>query len=169
MQAAIWDRILNLPVPFFRRYSAGDLATRGMAISEMRRVLSSAALSSIFTAAFSVFSYALLFYFSVRLALVATALTALALLLTAACGFLYVRYQREIFNIQGAIAGTLLAGRAGDREVPHRRRGGPRICELGDGICEAEGGDGANGAAEPGDARLQRGLSALRRDLHLLS
>ncbi|HXB62150.1 MAG TPA: NHLP bacteriocin export ABC transporter permease/ATPase subunit [Acidobacteriaceae bacterium] len=110
LQAAIWDRILNLPVPFFRQYSAGDLATRGMAISEMRRVLSSATLSSIFTAAFSIFSYALLFYFSVQLALLATALTALALLLTAGCGFLYVRYQREIFNIQGTIAGTLLAG-----------------------------------------------------------
>jgi NHLM bacteriocin system ABC transporter ATP-binding protein len=110
LQAAIWDRILNLPVPFFRRYSAGDLATRGMAISEMRRVLSSAALSSIFTAVFSVFSFALLFYFSVQLALVATALTALALGITGICGFLYVRYQREIFNIQGSIASTLLEG-----------------------------------------------------------
>ena len=110
LQAAIWDRILNLPVPFFRRYSAGDLATRGMAISEMRRVLSSAALSSIFTAVFSVFSYALLFYFSVRLALVATGLTLLALVLTVSCGSLYVRYQREIFDIEGAIASALLQG-----------------------------------------------------------
>jgi NHLM bacteriocin system ABC transporter ATP-binding protein len=108
LQAALWDRILNLPVPFFRHYSAGDLATRGMAISEMRRVLSSAALSSIFAAVFSVFSYALLFYFSVQLALVATALTALALGITAVCGHLYVRTQREIFNIEGKIAGTLL-------------------------------------------------------------
>jgi len=108
LQAAIWDRILNLPVPFFRQYSAGDLATRGMAISEMRRVLSSAALSSIFAAVFSVFSYALLFYFSVQLALVATALTGLALAIAAVCGFLYVRYQREIFRIEGMIAGKLL-------------------------------------------------------------
>jgi NHLM bacteriocin system ABC transporter ATP-binding protein len=108
LQAALWDRILNLPAPFFRRYSAGDLATRGMAISEMWRVLSSAALSSIFAAVFSVFSYALLFYFSVQLALVATALTALALAIAAVCGVLYVRAQREIFHIEGTIAGKLL-------------------------------------------------------------
>ncbi len=28
IQAAVWDRILNLPVNFFRKYSAGDLADR---------------------------------------------------------------------------------------------------------------------------------------------
>ena len=32
-QAAVWDRLLDLPAPFFRRFTAGDLADRSMAIT----------------------------------------------------------------------------------------------------------------------------------------
>ena len=28
IQAAVWDRLLNLPVNFYRKYSAGDLSDR---------------------------------------------------------------------------------------------------------------------------------------------
>ena len=31
-QSAIWDRLLNLPVTFFRKYSSGDLSDRAGAI-----------------------------------------------------------------------------------------------------------------------------------------
>ena len=29
LEAAVWDRLLDLPVPFFRDYSSGDLAAAG--------------------------------------------------------------------------------------------------------------------------------------------
>ena len=29
LEAAVWDRLLNLPAVFFRRFSSGDLANRG--------------------------------------------------------------------------------------------------------------------------------------------
>jgi len=108
VQAALWDRILDLPMAFFRRSSAADLASRGMAISAMRRALSSEAVSSVLTLIFSFFSYALLFYFSVPLALLATALTVLAFAITVSCYWLYVRYQRAIFDLEGRIAGVVL-------------------------------------------------------------
>jgi len=31
IESGIWDRLLSLPVPFFRRFTAGDLATRAWA------------------------------------------------------------------------------------------------------------------------------------------
>ena len=39
LQAAVWDRLLSLPVPFFRDFTAGDLALRSLGISQMRQVL----------------------------------------------------------------------------------------------------------------------------------
>ncbi len=64
VQAAVWDRLLSLPVPFFRDYTAGDLAQRGLGISAIRRALTGSALTSVMTGVFSVFSFALMFYYS---------------------------------------------------------------------------------------------------------
>jgi len=36
LQAAVWDRLLALPVPFFRNFTSGDLAKRSMGISQIR-------------------------------------------------------------------------------------------------------------------------------------
>ena len=46
MQAAVWDRLLSLPLGFFRPYSAGDLAVRAMGIDAMRKTLSGATVTA---------------------------------------------------------------------------------------------------------------------------
>src|SRR6476469_2807089 len=46
LQAAVWDRVLSLPVPFFRDYSAGDLSTRINGINEIRAALSGTVIST---------------------------------------------------------------------------------------------------------------------------
>ena len=38
LEAGVWDRLLNLPASFFRKYTAGDLATRAMGIATIRQV-----------------------------------------------------------------------------------------------------------------------------------
>ncbi len=108
IQAAVWDRLLSLPVPFFRDYSAGDLAVRGLSIGAMRQALTGSVLASVFAGLFSVFSLALLFYYSWRLALLATGLTVVTVLATTLGGYLQVRYQRTTTEIQGRLSGTLL-------------------------------------------------------------
>ena len=42
VQAAVWDRLLSLPLPFFRPYTAGELAVRAMSIDSIRQVISGA-------------------------------------------------------------------------------------------------------------------------------
>ncbi len=46
-QAAVWDRLLRLPVSFFRDYSAGDLATRSLGIDAVRQALTGSTLDGI--------------------------------------------------------------------------------------------------------------------------
>jgi ATP-binding cassette subfamily C protein len=108
VEAGIWDRLLNLPVPFFRRYTAGDLAGRAMGISAMRQLLTDVTLSSLVAGAFSIVYFALLFYYSVMLALVACTLVGLFVLVAALAAHIELRYQRAIYEARGRIAGLVL-------------------------------------------------------------
>ncbi|HSG39516.1 MAG TPA: NHLP bacteriocin export ABC transporter permease/ATPase subunit, partial [Thermoanaerobaculia bacterium] len=107
LQSAVWDRLLSLPVSFFRRFSVGDLANRSLGINTIREILTGNVLTSALAAIFSVFSFALLFYYSPRLALVATALVAVLALVTAGLTWLQLRHQRALLELQGRIASLL--------------------------------------------------------------
>src|ERR1700693_4782861 len=72
LQAAVWDRLLRLPVPFFRRYTSGDLADRSSVIGYILHTLTGSAIFSILSGVFSIFSFLLLFYYSWQLALIAS-------------------------------------------------------------------------------------------------
>ena len=106
-QAALWDRLLRLPASFFRRFTVGDLASRSMGLDRMRELLSGSVAMSLLSAVFSVFSFALLFYFSWRLALLATALVAILIAVTVLVVWLQLRYQRTLLELQGKIASML--------------------------------------------------------------
>lgn len=108
IQAAVWDRLLRLPVPFFRGYSAGDLTNRAMGISAIRRTLSGTTILPVVAAIFSVFNLLLLFYFDTKLALVAAGLVVLAALITGVAGYFQVKYQRQVSDIEGQISGMVL-------------------------------------------------------------
>ncbi len=108
LQAAVWDRLLGLPVPFFRGFSAGDLATRSLSISAMRSVLTGSVISSVLSGIFSLFSFGLLFYYSWPLAFLASGLTAVMVVVTALLGWLDVRYQRQVAAATGRLSGMLL-------------------------------------------------------------
>jgi ATP-binding cassette subfamily C protein len=106
-QAAVWDRLLNLPTSFFRNYSAGDLTNRSMAISQIRAILSGPVVTAIVSGVFSVSSVFLLFYYSPQLALVAVALAGAALAVTAGAGYLQLGWQRRIAGSNGKITGMI--------------------------------------------------------------
>jgi ATP-binding cassette subfamily C protein len=109
LQGAVWDRLLSLPVTFFKRFTVGDLANRSMGIDTIRDLLTGNVLTSILAAVFSVFSFVLLFYYSWRLALAATALVVVLSGITALLLWLQLRHQRELLRLQGKIASLLFA------------------------------------------------------------
>ena len=108
IQAAVWDRLLGLPVPFFRNFTSGDLARRSLGISQIREALTGSALSSILTGIFSITSCALMFYYSWRLALIAAALVFGSFLVFMSCGWLQVRILRDVSALGGRLAGMTL-------------------------------------------------------------
>ena len=108
LQAAVMERLLSLPATFFRAYTAGDLAKRALAIQAIEKGITDSVISSVVGAAFAVVSLALMFYYSVMLALVAFAIILLLLAITTLLGWLRIRCERELIWIGGQISGLLL-------------------------------------------------------------
>jgi NHLM bacteriocin system ABC transporter ATP-binding protein len=107
VQGAVWDRVLSLPVRFFRNYTSGDLANRINGINVIRHALSGTTVTTILSSLFTLFNFLLLFYYSVRLALVAAALTAVALAVIVVTGLLKLRYEKQLAELAGHLSGTV--------------------------------------------------------------
>jgi NHLM bacteriocin system ABC transporter ATP-binding protein len=112
VQAAVWSRLLELPAAFFRRYPVGDLTGRSMGVDAIRELLTGNVITSVLAAIFSLFSFFLLFYYSWRLALLATALVAVLMVVTLGLVWLQLRHQRELYQLQGKVS-SLLFGMIG--------------------------------------------------------
>lgn len=108
MLATVWDRLLRLPVSFFRDYSSGDLAMRAMGIDQVRQIISANLIVSSLSSIFAIFHIGLLFYYSPSLAIPAlTAISAtLTIIIAGALG--QTRYQRKLAAIQGRVLGNAL-------------------------------------------------------------
>jgi len=107
-QAAVWDRLLNLRVSFFRQYSTGDLESRVSSISQIRRQLSGTTLRTLFTSFFSLLNLCLLFFYSFQLALVAVAVALVALIVTTVSGIITRRKLRPLQELGGEIFGLIV-------------------------------------------------------------
>ena len=103
-QAAVIDRLLNLPVPFFRDFAAGDLAQRALGIDAILYMLTSTVQAAIFGWLFGLFSFVYLFFIDIKLAFLAIALVLVSLLITTAVNFYRLRLERQTYQVQGDIA-----------------------------------------------------------------
>ncbi|MCH7602900.1 MAG: NHLP bacteriocin export ABC transporter permease/ATPase subunit [Planctomycetes bacterium] len=108
LQAAVFERLLNLNAGFFKDYSAGDLGIRAMGIDNIMNLLSTSVTTTIVTSLFSVFSIGLLFYYSPFIALVALGLVAVVLIVVITSGVMQLRYKRQLETSHGAIQSMLL-------------------------------------------------------------
>jgi len=107
LQAAIWDRLINLPVPFFRNYSAGELARRSMGIDAIRQIMSGVTVQAILSSIFSLFYWGLLFYYNVGLAIIGTLLGLILVVTTFLIGYIGIRYHQEINSLNNKISGMI--------------------------------------------------------------
>jgi len=107
LQAAVWDRLLALPVPFFRKFSTGDLAMRAMSINTIRQTISGTVFSTFLTGTFSVFNFFLLFYYNMKLAIISVALTAVAMLIYLAIMVLQYKYSKLTMDLEGKLSGLV--------------------------------------------------------------
>jgi NHLM bacteriocin system ABC transporter ATP-binding protein len=69
LQSALSDRVVDLPLWFFRRYSSGSLARRVMAIDQIQSLATAAVTTSMLAVPIGVFNLGLAFYLEPRLGL----------------------------------------------------------------------------------------------------
>ena len=103
IQAAIWSRVLTLPAPFFRAFTAGDLADRAMGVNAIREALSGAFAVTLLGGLASLSSLGLMLWYSPRMALAGGALV----LLLALGSLLVFRLQLPHLRRAQAISGRL--------------------------------------------------------------
>ena len=108
LQSGIADRLLRLPVSFFRQYSAGDLTDRALGIEAIRRVAAGHSIQGLLAGVLALFSFALMFYFDFRLALIALALTGVRGAAIAVTSAIRLRRERRHFELDGKAQGLVL-------------------------------------------------------------
>lgn len=129
IQSALFDRLLRLPAPFFKRYSAGDLADRVLGMQAIRQMLTGATVTSLLGGVFATVSLGMLFAYSVPLAALAVVLALVSAAVTAVLVWLQLRREREVARLRGAVEavvlqlitgiGKIAVAAAGERALAH--------------------------------------------------
>ncbi|MDF5757703.1 NHLP bacteriocin export ABC transporter permease/ATPase subunit [Spongiactinospora sp. TRM90649] len=117
IQAAVWDRLLRLPMTFFRRYSTGELANAALGINAIRAQLTGIATVVLNAVLLGVVNLALLIAYSPSLGLLAV-----SVVLVHGTAFAYIavrrlRWQRELVEVEYRLSD----------QVFHTLRGLPKL------------------------------------------
>ncbi|MDX1647976.1 MAG: NHLP bacteriocin export ABC transporter permease/ATPase subunit, partial [Longimicrobiales bacterium] len=108
LQMAVLDRLVRLPLPFFRSYTAGDLGLRARGISVIGHALGGATIDSILSSVVSAGALLLLFWYSPPLALLACAILVVNVLVLAVSGYVALGYARRMEAVEGRLSGLVL-------------------------------------------------------------
>ncbi len=108
IQGSVWDRLLDLPVNFFRKYPAGDLADRAAGVDQIQELVSGAGISAILGSVSGLFYVVQMFMYNLKLALLAVFLTFVYVSTTTLLNYLQLRYQRSELQLRGRISGLVL-------------------------------------------------------------
>jgi NHLM bacteriocin system ABC transporter ATP-binding protein len=117
LQAALWDRLLDLPSVFFRQYGAGDLAERAGGIDTIRGVVSRSGVTGVLGSISSVAYLVLMATYSFKLTMIAMVITLVIVGMTTAGNYWQLRYQRVESTQRGAISTLVLQLIAGIAKV----------------------------------------------------
>ena len=107
-QAAVWDRVLKLEMPFFRQYSTGDLSSRIQGITEIRRQLSGSTLTTLINSSFALFNLLLMIYYGWKLALAVLVVTGLSVIISTIIGWLKYQKNTQLLAREGKIFGLVV-------------------------------------------------------------
>lgn len=106
-EAALWSRLLTLPTKFFRKFMAGELASRMGGIEAAKGIVSGEFAGTVFNFIFSFWSIFLMCYYSLKLAAVAVVVWFIYAIITA---FIYRRvigFQRKLIAAGNQSAGLV--------------------------------------------------------------
>jgi NHLM bacteriocin system ABC transporter ATP-binding protein len=108
VQAAVADRLLRMPIEFFRSYSAGDLADRALGIEAIRVMITTRAIRGMLALASFVFAFAVMLYLDAPLGLFAAVLALVRLAIIAGFSFVRLKHERASFGLRGWLQGAIV-------------------------------------------------------------
>lgn len=106
--AGLWDRMLKLPISFFRRYTTGNLIMRVMSAEWMRSLISGNSIRALFSGVFSLFYLLAMALYAPVLTLIAVVLLLIGFLTTLGCAYFYARMQKHYYEYEGKINAFLI-------------------------------------------------------------
>jgi ATP-binding cassette subfamily C protein len=107
-QAAVIDRLLDLPASFFRRYSAGDLGTRALGIDTIRQSLTTSVTGALVALLIAFFNLTYILLLDVQLGLVAIGLLLAAVVVLALLVRRQIPHQRRLEAARGQMQALAL-------------------------------------------------------------
>ncbi len=108
LQAGIWDRLLKLPLTFFRDLSAGEVLSRVSAINQIRNKLGGEKLDLLFSSFFALLNLVLLFAYSPQLAWVAVVIAGATALVTSIAGYFKSQFALPLEELDGELSGMTI-------------------------------------------------------------
>jgi len=108
LQTAVWDRLLSLRIPFFRREPSGDILIRVSAISQIHAILSGATLRTVLTSIFGLLNLGLLWAYSWHLALLGVIIAGGVAGVTLVGCLLILRYHTELLQTRGKLLSLIV-------------------------------------------------------------
>ena len=109
VESATFARVLSLPISFFKKYSAGDLATRISSMTMLTQELASIFLGGGLTAVLSLIYVVQIGFYTPALAIPALVIALLQAALTIGAAFAMQGYERESTNASAKLSGTVTA------------------------------------------------------------
>ena len=108
LQAAVWDRLLRLPLGFFRRFTPGELLERAMVITALGKAANGSALRSLLGGLFAGVNVMLMAYYAPKVAGWAIAVACLTALITAVVGIAIRRRVMKLAVVEGRVVGFVV-------------------------------------------------------------
>lgn len=107
VESAVMDRVLRLPLAFFRTQTAGNLAERVLGLTRVREVVTSAFVASVLGGLFALINLGLLFYYHAQLAWWIVLGMSLYLLIIGLGWRVQLRYRRALTQVEGKLSGKV--------------------------------------------------------------
>jgi NHLM bacteriocin system ABC transporter ATP-binding protein len=117
LQTAIWDKLLNLPISFFRKYTIGDLVRRVYSITEIRYFLSTSFFKSILKAIFSFVYLLMMFYYSPALSYIGLSIVLTGTLFNFLLIKRIIAIDSVMLNVQGKFNSFVLQAITGIEKI----------------------------------------------------
>ena len=106
-ESAMLGRLFSLPTQFFRRFPSGELVGKLMSMLQIKTVMGGNTIPGVFDAVFSIFTFALMCYYSIKLSIIALGMWGIYAFLVTLISYRSVQYEESRVAAKNKTAGIV--------------------------------------------------------------